>query len=272
MSFFDREFGLQGDLPATSIGTYIDMREKRLVDMLLMPRPGERLLDVGCGTGNHLAFFRGLGCQVTGIDPSPARLEAVRHQLGESIDLRLGGAEDLPFSDNEFDIVTLITWREGIGDPARALSEAIRVCRGKVFLVALNRYSFSGIYRRTADLPSASAGDCRHFYSIRELRELIRRAIGPVPIVWGSILYLPGSCYSFARGIEESLPILNNPFGAFLGLSFSVVYRYRTVQDIIKDAYKLRVEGRREVQSTVRVIEKEDSYSLRSLSQGSSSS
>ncbi|MBW2561670.1 MAG: class I SAM-dependent methyltransferase, partial [Deltaproteobacteria bacterium] len=119
---------------------YIDRREKGLIHRLLNPVDGERLLDMGCGTGDHLRFFMGKGCSVTGVEPSPEMLDMARKRLGHRADLCPGDCEDLPFSDNEFDLVTLI-----FPDPAHNLKnmihEAVRVCRGRIFLGTINRYS-----------------------------------------------------------------------------------------------------------------------------------
>ena len=62
----------------TPTGLYIDRREKELILNLVAPKEGERLLDVGCGTGNHLLFFRRKGCDVTGLEPSPYMLDIAR--------------------------------------------------------------------------------------------------------------------------------------------------------------------------------------------------
>jgi len=86
----------------------MDRREKELIQSLLKPMDGERLLDVGCGAGEHLRFFREKGCSVTGTDPSQHMLDMAREKLGQRADLCPGNCEDLPFSDNEFDIVTLL--------------------------------------------------------------------------------------------------------------------------------------------------------------------
>src|SRR5450759_4788617 len=108
MVFDQRAANLYDERLKTSLGQYIFSRQKELILELVAPHAGERLLDVGCGTGNHLQIFREKWCSVTGIDSSTAMLEIARKKMGSHIDLQLGKAEDLPFSDDEFDIVTMI--------------------------------------------------------------------------------------------------------------------------------------------------------------------
>jgi trans-aconitate methyltransferase len=68
---------------------------------LLNPRPGERILDVGCGEGSLTERLVASGADVVGIDASEAMIVAAR---GRGLDARLMNAEQLPFSE-EFDAV-----------------------------------------------------------------------------------------------------------------------------------------------------------------------
>ena len=68
---------------------------------LLAPRPGERILDLGCGDGVLTAKLVSMGCNVVGVDASPAQIEAAR-KLG--LDARVMNGEELDF-DGEFDAV-----------------------------------------------------------------------------------------------------------------------------------------------------------------------
>jgi ubiquinone/menaquinone biosynthesis C-methylase UbiE len=65
---------------------------------LLALKPGERVLDVGCGTGTLSSIAAGLvGADgyVLGIDPAPWRIEIARRRLVPQLEYRVGRAEDL---------------------------------------------------------------------------------------------------------------------------------------------------------------------------------
>jgi SAM-dependent methyltransferase len=68
---------------------------------LLDPKPGERVLDLGCGDGYLTAKLASLGCSVLGVDASAAQIEAAR-KLG--LDARVADGHKLEF-DSEFDSV-----------------------------------------------------------------------------------------------------------------------------------------------------------------------
>src|SRR4030042_3179958 len=83
---------------ATPRGRYLDGRIKSLILDLTAPRAGERLLDIGCGGGEHLCLFRRKGCDVTGIDPSPFMLDLARQRLRNPPAPPPGRAAAPPFS------------------------------------------------------------------------------------------------------------------------------------------------------------------------------
>lgn len=236
----------------TPAGRYMDRREKGLMLDLIAPRGGERLLDVGCGTGDHLLLFRRKGCDVTGIDPSSAMLKRAGEKLGNRADFHLGCAEDLPFSDNEFDIVTLITSLEFTNDPDRAISEAIRVCRGRVFLGVLNQYSCLGLSRKIRGAGYPSIYRHAHFFHIGELKAMVRNHLEGIRIGWGSVIFLPESWYGFAQRFEESIPVMKNPFGAFIGLSFPVTFTFATIQQPFREAVSIAAQSRQPMPGAVR--------------------
>lgn len=220
---------------------YIDRREKDLIQRLLRPVEGERLLDVGCAAGDYLRFFRGKGCSVTGVDPSHEMLDIARKRLGQRAELCPGEIEDLPFSDNEFDVVTLI-----FPDPAcnlrNVIHEAVRVCRGRVFLGTVNRFSPVSAQGKkgVAVYPDRNERSS----SIPELIRLVRSALPNTAIEWGSVLFFPPAWYPAAAVFEERIPVTKNAFGSFIGLSFPVTYTRITVQDPLGKRAKAKATGR----------------------------
>lgn len=96
--------------------------------------PGQRALDVGCGSGALLAeLAERLGAEnVTGIDPSESFAEAARARVAGARVL-VGSAEALPLADDEVDATLSQLVVNFLSDPARGLSEMARVtCGGGV--------------------------------------------------------------------------------------------------------------------------------------------
>ncbi|MDA8125789.1 MAG: class I SAM-dependent methyltransferase [Deltaproteobacteria bacterium] len=233
---------ISDDRRVISADGYRDGRIKGLMLDLAAPRAGERLLDIGCRSGEHLLLFRKKGCDVTGIDSSPLHLDLARQRLGQGAELHEGSAEDLPFSDNEFDLVTLLTSLEFTGNPGKAVAEAIRVCRGRLFIGVMNRFSLIGVQGKLWDLFHLPRQEGTRFFHLSSLNALIRKQLQGVRTQWGSVLFLPWDGYASGAGIEERLPVMNNPFGAFFGLSVSVNFSYRTAQQVIEEPVALRTE------------------------------
>ena len=95
--------------------------------------PDERCLDVACGPGNTtLAAARRAWGNTVGIDYVPALLERARERAAvERLDVEFidGDAENLPFGDAEFDVVTSTFGAMFAPDQHRAADELLRVCR-----------------------------------------------------------------------------------------------------------------------------------------------
>lgn len=72
-------------------------------------KPGDAVLDVGCGTGVVAITARRLGAKVTGMDLTPELLARAKEHVGVSgygdVTLKEGDVEALPFADGEFDVV-----------------------------------------------------------------------------------------------------------------------------------------------------------------------
>jgi arsenite methyltransferase len=96
-------------------------------------KAGERVLDVGTGTGRLAEFVAGLvGPQgrVVGIDPLESRIDIARLRRSNTLTFETGRAEDLSrFSDGQFDAVYLNSVLHWIAEKDRALREVQRVLK-----------------------------------------------------------------------------------------------------------------------------------------------
>ena len=94
---------------AITFGMEGRFREKQL--RLAKLQPGERVLDVGCGTGSlAIAARRHVGPtgSVTGVDPAAEMIERAMHKAARAnveVTFRTAAAEQLPFPDGAFDVV-----------------------------------------------------------------------------------------------------------------------------------------------------------------------
>ena len=224
----------------TELGHYIFSRQEKLMMDLVCPAAGESVLDVGCGSGNYLNLFVQKKCSLTGIDPSDAALASARNKLGHRCELVRGSAVDLPFSDNEFDVVTLINNLRTLDNPKKIIAEAVRVSRSRVFIGFFNKHSFVGTRQSVRRLFGFPVTSGVRFFTIGEMQSIISEAMSSPAITWGSAIYLPAPVYNFFSELEELFPMKRNPLGAFVGMSFAVHYTYRTVQSPILNSFDVK--------------------------------
>ena len=103
----------------------------------LAPRTGERILDVGTGTGLAARRVARLGAGVVGVDLG-AELIAAARRLAPDLDFRVGDAERLEFRDGEFDGAISTFGIMFVHHPEAAAGELARVVRpgGRIALVS----------------------------------------------------------------------------------------------------------------------------------------
>jgi ubiquinone/menaquinone biosynthesis C-methylase UbiE len=127
------QFGQQAEAYGRLVGT-MGERASRLNALLEIarPEPGDRVLDVGCGTGHRAITLAHRVAWVTGFDLTPAMLEQARGLQAEAGIANLGwvqgDAVDLPFADGEFTLVLSQAMFHHAADPAATLKEMRRVC------------------------------------------------------------------------------------------------------------------------------------------------
>jgi len=104
---------------------------------------GERVLEVGVGTGINLSLYP-KNCSVVGIDFSGPMLEIARERAARkdvrNVRLLQMDAADLKFADNSFDIVYAPYVISVVPDPVRVAHEMRRVCRPGGRIIVLNHF------------------------------------------------------------------------------------------------------------------------------------
>ena len=117
------DFGQIANVIQTSADDFVDRLELK---------PGDRVLDVACGTGNLAIPAARKGATVTGVDIATNLLEQARSRAeaqGLKIQFDEGDAENLPYADGAFDVVVTMFGAMFAPRPEMVSSELVRVCR-----------------------------------------------------------------------------------------------------------------------------------------------
>lgn len=156
----------------TPRGRWIGQREAGLVLEHLQPRPGESLLDVGCGTG---FFTRTLAASIDGpvhgVDIRAEWVEYARQHDAGGASYEVADACLLPYPNASFDLVVSITALCFIEDEAQAVSEILRVARRRVVIGLLNRHSLLWLEKGRSGGQGAYRG--AHWHTVREAEDLL---------------------------------------------------------------------------------------------------
>jgi len=106
------------------------------------------ILEVGCGIGTTSCFLANeYGCRVVSVDLSDrmvarARERAIKRGVHNLVEFKVADAQQLPFEDARFDAVIDESVMAFVADKPRAISEYIRVARGRGY-IGLNEVAWS---------------------------------------------------------------------------------------------------------------------------------
>jgi SAM-dependent methyltransferase len=111
----------------------------------LVPPPGRRTLDLGCGEGRLSRDLKAIGHDVVAVDVSPTMVAAAK-SADADLDVHLADAAALPFDHSAFDLVVAFMSLQDIDDMEAAVAEAARVLEpgGRLCLAVVHPFSSAG--------------------------------------------------------------------------------------------------------------------------------
>ncbi|MFQ6051057.1 MAG: class I SAM-dependent methyltransferase [Candidatus Hydrothermarchaeota archaeon] len=206
------------------IGSYALELEKEMILRFSEPKRGEKILDIGCGTGVFASSFAKLGLDVTCLDISEKMLNVAKTKRIKGIRFILGDVNRLPFEDETFDIVIAVTTLEFLEDPGKGIREMRRVLKkdGRIVLGILNKWSLWTLERKIRSFFEESVFKSARFYSVYEVKSFF----GDMKFNWGSTLFMPPNTPNFilkhTKNLEEILSkSILKIFGGFIVIKAS---------------------------------------------------
>jgi SAM-dependent methyltransferase len=150
VSDFERDYAALKKDRFSSAFTYARSRLHPRLESYLREVPrGSRILDVGCGPGEQIKMYQGLGLDPVGVEPAP-HMREVAQCANPGVPILQGTVLDLPLPDDSFDVVVAIEVLRYLDrtDWNQAFTEILRVLRpgGRLLVTMRNRYSLDGFF------------------------------------------------------------------------------------------------------------------------------
>lgn len=177
---------------------------------------GERVLDIGCGTGNAALGAARAGAEIVALDPAVRLIEVARERAaaeGVEIDFVVGQAESLPFEDATFDVVLSVFGVIFTADPEGAIREMLRVLRpnGRVFVSAWvptgTIAELMGVFGRAMAAATGSTPQRFAWHDRDAVAEVAGRYGATVDIYDGEIQFSGESPEAYFAAQEENHPM-----------------------------------------------------------------
>lgn len=175
---------------------------------------GERVLDLGCGTGNAAGIAAAAGADVVGVDPAERLLEVARERVpaGEFLG---GSAEAIPLADGSVDAVVSVFAVIFSAEPERAAAEILRVLRPRGRAAITTWRPEGGLHEAlgvvggaVAELVPAPAGKRFEWGDEVAVRHLFEPRGARVKIDGGELTFTADSAQAFMAEGEEHHPML----------------------------------------------------------------
>ena len=207
---------------STGLGLITEELEQRLILEFAAPVRGERILDIGCGDGAlTLALWKKGASLVVGCDSDTRMIAAAKGLAashGANIGYAIGRAEQLPFADETFDVLTAVTVLCFFPEPSSAVREMARVLRpgGRLVIGDLGKWSLWAGSRRIRGWLGSDIWRAARFRTAGELCALAEQAKLRVEMIRGAVYYPPVEF--LARLMAPADPLLGRLTG--LGAAF----------------------------------------------------
>ncbi len=217
IAIFNNEAADYDSWYTTKMGKHVDWVETQCAFGLLQGRKGQKILDLGCGTGNFSIKLAKQDYSVTGIDISTEMLRIARKKSNQealNINFRRMDACNLDFADQSFDGAISMAAFEFIKDPARAMDEMFRVVKvgGFVLLGTINKDSKWGEFYRSEKIRQNSVYHYANFKTIDDLKELKSESLQTI----SSCLFLPPDTKPEDINPENELKMAEFERGGFI--------------------------------------------------------
>src|SRR3989338_9042601 len=216
----------------TKRGKYISGLEKEvLLRMINPPSPPlfkgglGGILDIGCGTGYFTQFLSSYCRSIVGVDTSMDMIKYAmkkREDRSQKTEVRIkyivADAESLPFKDGSFDISVSITAVNFFRNQARAVSEAVRISREKIFLGVLNKWSLLYFFKKVKSFFVNTSYSDACFYSQGDMVNILSSFPQIKGVYKQHTYFLPfPQIRLILSGVEWIIPSWL-PFGGFMGI------------------------------------------------------
>lgn len=217
MAVFDAEATKYDQWYETKLGRFVDEVETKLAFSLFLPKPGMKILDVGCGTGNFSIKLAKMGCEVVGIDISDEMLTKARKKsrdLGMNIEFYNMDIYDLKFEEETFDGVFSMAAFEFIKEPQKAYEEMFRVLKknGELLIGTIHRDSSWGSLYMSDEFQKNTVFKYASFKSMEELTQLDSKRLKAK----GECLFIPPNAPDEVINMEQEREYSKKERGGYI--------------------------------------------------------
>lgn len=157
-----------GELPE------MESSKKMASEVARVFKPGDTILDVGCGAGHYLRSLRrtvGPDAEYTGVDATPSYVELARKANAKDVkaSFKHGDIFELPLADRSYDIVMSNNLFLHLPSIVKPLKELVRVARKTVFVRSLigdRSFRIKDVHPEEPEFDASGEPTAFHFYNI----------------------------------------------------------------------------------------------------------